>query len=225
MHTNFVSLVSLWRQLQFLSLVLMILVDFAIAATAADIAAIILPLASTVWAPGKSATISYRISGNPDNTSYEIDLMTGEPNNAQLVHIFDKMAVPTASGVNSVTVQVPATLPEGKYGIRLGLPNGSAWKYSQLFAVSKTGQPSDNVVKHSTPSANATRPISSASKAKDDDEESKSHSSSRSHITIESAMDQHATVDSKPTLAGAASGNSRLAGLPALALAIVAASF
>ncbi|KAJ2058046.1 hypothetical protein GGI17_005278 [Coemansia sp. S146] len=224
MHTNFVSLGSLWRQLQFLSLVLMILANFAIVAAAADIAAIILPLASTVWAPGKSATISYRISGSPDNTSYEIDLMTGEPNNAQLVHVFDKMAVPTASGVNSVTVQVPATLPEGRYGIRLGLPNGSAWKYSQLFAVSKTGQSSDQVVKHSTPSASA-RPSSSASKTKDDDEESKSHSSSRSHTTIDSAMDQHATVDSKPTLAGAAPGNSRLAGLPALALAIVAASF
>ncbi|KAJ1899217.1 hypothetical protein GGI16_005029 [Coemansia sp. S142-1] len=219
MHTTFVSLGGSWRLLQFLSLVLMISANFAIVTGAADIAAIILPLSSTVWAPGKSATISYRITGSPDNTSYEIDLMTGEPNNAQLVHIFDKMAVPTASGVNSVTVQVPATLPEGKYGIRLGPPNGSAWKYSQLFAVSKIGQSSDQAVKHVTPNANP-----SASKVKDD-EESKSPSSSLSRTTTDSAVDQHATTDSKPTLNGSTPGNSRLAGLPALALAIVAASF
>ncbi|KAJ2382084.1 hypothetical protein H4S02_005912, partial [Coemansia sp. RSA 2611] len=84
-------------------------------------------------------TISYRISGEPDDTSYEIDLMSGDPDNAQLVHVFEQTAKPTVSGVNSVAVDVPAAIPEGKYGIRLGLPDGTEWKYSQIFTIGDSG--------------------------------------------------------------------------------------
>ncbi|KAJ1899121.1 hypothetical protein LPJ71_006046, partial [Coemansia sp. S17] len=77
----------------------------------------------------------------------------------------------------------------------------------------------DQAVKHATPNASP-----SVSKVKDD-EESKSPNNSLSRTTTDSAVDQHATTDSKPTLNGSTPGNSRLAGLPALALAIVAASF
>ncbi|KAJ2794165.1 hypothetical protein H4R20_006313 [Coemansia guatemalensis] len=102
----------------------------------AEISAILTPLASTVWVPGKQATITYRISGEPDGESYEIDLMSGDPDNAQLVHVFEQTAEPTVAGINSVTVDVPSTIPEGTYGIRLGLPEDSNWKYSQLFTIS-----------------------------------------------------------------------------------------
>ncbi|KAJ2615229.1 hypothetical protein GGF44_005961 [Coemansia sp. RSA 1694] len=214
------SLRGHWRILQLVSLALVLLNSIAIVAAAADIAAIILPLASTVWTPGKTATITYRISGSPDSTSYEIDLMTGEPDNAQLVHVFDKMAVPTASGVNSVTVQVPATLPEGKYGLRLGPPNGSVWKYSQLFAISNTAQSSGHVPNITAPST-STATSTNMSKAKDIVE-----SKSRSPSTSNSSLDQGATsAATKPALANIAPRHLRLAGLPALALAIVVAAF
>ncbi|KAJ2002039.1 hypothetical protein H4R26_003817 [Coemansia thaxteri] len=59
------------------------------------------------------------------------------------------MTTPTASGVNTVTVQVPNTISEGKYGVRLGLPNGSTWKYSQLFDVSKTAKNNESATVNS----------------------------------------------------------------------------
>ncbi|KAJ2614623.1 hypothetical protein H4S08_001624 [Coemansia sp. RSA 1365] len=102
----------------------------------AEISAILSPLASTVWVPGEQGTISYRISGEPDGESYEIDLISGDPNNAQLVHVFEESAEPTITGINSVTVDIPSTIPEGTYGVRLGLPGDSEWKYSQLFTIS-----------------------------------------------------------------------------------------
>ncbi|KAJ2083438.1 hypothetical protein H4R24_000818 [Coemansia sp. RSA 988] len=105
----------------------------------AEISAVLSPLASAVWVPGKQETITYRISGEPDGESYEIDLMSGNPNNAQLVHVFEQTAVPTVAGVNSVTVDVPSTIPEGTYGVRLGLPDDNDWKYSQLFTISHDG--------------------------------------------------------------------------------------
>ncbi|KAJ2743992.1 hypothetical protein GGI20_003319 [Coemansia sp. BCRC 34301] len=198
---------------QLLPLALVLLANIFTAYADADIAAIILPLASTVWAPGKSATISYRISGSPDNKSYEIDLMAGEPDNAQLVHVFDKMAVPTTSGVNSVTVQVPATLPESKYGVRLGLPSGSAWKYSQIFTISKAAQPNDNAVKVSAPSASTTR-------AKDT-----AQPKSRSPTSTISSQEHSATfAATKPALANIAPNHPRLVGLQALAFVVMAAN-
>ncbi|PIA16651.1 hypothetical protein COEREDRAFT_42143 [Coemansia reversa NRRL 1564] len=105
----------------------------------AEISAILSPLASTVWVPGEQGTISYRISGEPDGESYEIDLMSGDPNNAQLVHVFEQTAEPTIAGINSVTVDIPSTIPEGTYGVRLGLPDDKEWKYSQLFSISHDG--------------------------------------------------------------------------------------
>ncbi|KAJ2352996.1 hypothetical protein GGF43_003602 [Coemansia sp. RSA 2618] len=105
--------------------------------TVAEITSITSPLASAVWVPGKQGTVSYRISGEPDDVSYEIDLMSGDPDNAQLVHVFDQMAKPETSGVNSVMVDVPSNIPDGTYGIRLGLPDGDDWKYSQMFTISR----------------------------------------------------------------------------------------
>ncbi|KAJ2158638.1 hypothetical protein GGF46_003638 [Coemansia sp. RSA 552] len=95
-----------------------------------------LPVASTVWTPGEQGTITYRFAGTlSDGENYEIDLMTGDPENAQLVHVFDETTTPRGSGTNSVTVKVPDNIPDGTYGIRLGLPDQADWLYSQLFAI------------------------------------------------------------------------------------------
>ncbi|KAJ2910767.1 hypothetical protein GGI21_000533 [Coemansia aciculifera] len=210
----FASLNGRWLNFYFQILLALLLLTntVIVAATAASIAAIILPLSSTVWAPGKSATITYRISGSPDNTSYEINLMTGEADNAQLVHVFDKLAVPTISGVNSVTVQVPATLPEGKYGVRLGDPNGSTWRYSQLFTVSKTAKSNDDAVNIPAPNTAASTSMAE---------------SKLSSYNVDSPNQEHAATSAatKPTLVSMAPDHSCLVALPALALVIVAATF
>ncbi|KAJ2682794.1 hypothetical protein GGH99_004594 [Coemansia sp. RSA 1285] len=116
---------------------------FCIFATApgvfAELSSIILPLESTVWSPGAQTTITYRITGSIGSDSYEIDLTTGSPNNAQLVYVFENEAKPTVVGVNSVSVAVPDSIPAGEYAVRMGVPTGpSSWVYSQMFTISST---------------------------------------------------------------------------------------
>ncbi|KAJ2722204.1 hypothetical protein GGI07_003481 [Coemansia sp. Benny D115] len=141
------------------------------AAADSKISAIILPLSSTVWVPGKQGQITYRISGSPSDLSFEIDLMSGDPDNAQLVYVFEKAAVPTSSGVNTVTVDVPKSIPNGKYGIRLGIPDGSEWKYSQIFAVDANGSAPQikdaNKDTSSTASASTSHSATKANKTED----------------------------------------------------------
>ncbi|KAJ1988139.1 hypothetical protein GGI25_005704 [Coemansia spiralis] len=153
----------------------------------AEISSVILPLASTVWVSGSSAAITYRVSDSVGDDPYEIDLMSGDPNNAQLVYVFEQTAKPTALGVNSVTVKVPTTLPEGKYGIRIGPAVGSSWKYSQIFTISNnadtSGSSESESNSHDQDPANTDSDIES------------SHTSHSTNSSDESSEPQH-TADS-----------------------------
>ncbi|KAJ2580181.1 hypothetical protein GGH95_002729, partial [Coemansia sp. RSA 1836] len=92
--------------------------------------------------------------------------------------------------------------------------------YSQLFAISNTAQSSGHVPNITAPST-STATSTNMSKAKDIVE-----SKSRSPSTSNSSLDQGATsAATKPALANIAPRHLRLAGLPALALAIVVAAF
>ncbi|KAJ2549199.1 hypothetical protein EV175_004536 [Coemansia sp. RSA 1933] len=106
----------------------------------AELASIISPLESTVWNLGSQATITYRVTGSVGGEAYEIDLMAGNPDNAQLVYVFESEAKPTVVGVNSATVNVPSSVTSGKYSVRMGVSTDSvpSWKYSQTFTISNS---------------------------------------------------------------------------------------
>ncbi|KAJ1863137.1 hypothetical protein H4R99_004937 [Coemansia sp. RSA 1722] len=100
-----------------------------------EIAAIVLPLSSTIWVVGGQGRISYRVIGHPNGQTYEIDLMNGDPDNAQLVYVLTDSAVPSSEGINTVTIDIPDSISVGRYGVRVGLVNGDKWKYSQIFYI------------------------------------------------------------------------------------------
>ncbi|KAJ1862626.1 hypothetical protein H4R99_002873 [Coemansia sp. RSA 1722] len=100
-----------------------------------EIAAIVLPLSSTIWVVGGQGRISYRVIGHPNGQTYEIDLMNGDPDNAQLVYVLTDSAVPSSEGINTVTIDIPDSISVGRYGVRVGLVNGDQWKYSQIFYI------------------------------------------------------------------------------------------
>ncbi|KAJ1943301.1 hypothetical protein GGF37_002709 [Kickxella alabastrina] len=148
------------------------------AAAKSDIAAIILPLSSTVWVPGEQGQITYRLAGSPGGQSFEIDLMSGDADNAQLVHVFETPATPKSSGINSVTVDVPKSIPEGKYGLRLGLADGTVWKYSQIFTVSKNGPVPSKATTKDNDNDKPEKSSSGASASKSSDDEDSSETDS-----------------------------------------------
>lgn len=165
---------------------------------ATDISAIILPLASSVWTQGKSATVSYRFAGELNNNhppQYEIDLMTGDPDNAQLVYVFTTPAAPTTNGVNAVTVKVPTSVSNGKYAIRVGKPD--AWKYSQTFTIDSSGKgSSDNSPvaldtndkgKHSSSSSSSNHGGSSSSPDSSESHTGSASNSSKSNTATSSS--------------------------------------
>ncbi|KAJ1958374.1 hypothetical protein EC988_000337 [Linderina pennispora] len=101
-----------------------------------------MPISSTVWVPGEQGTVGFRHTGT--HQSYEIDLVEGEVNNAQVVHVFDSMAEPVENGLYSVKVDVPSDIPDGAYTVRVGMPNGSFWACLQMFAISARGKSKNN---------------------------------------------------------------------------------
>ncbi|KAJ2697580.1 hypothetical protein FB645_005873 [Coemansia sp. IMI 203386] len=103
-----------------------------------EIAAIVLPLSSTIWVVGGQGRISYRVIGHPNGQTYEIDLMNGDPDNAQLVYVLTDSTVPSSEGINTVMVEIPDSISVGRYGVRVGLVNGDQWKYSQIFYIANS---------------------------------------------------------------------------------------
>ncbi|KAJ1647882.1 hypothetical protein LPJ64_000767 [Coemansia asiatica] len=158
-----------------------------------EITAIILPLSSTVWVPGKQSKVTYRVLGKPNGQAFEIDLVTGDPDNAQLVYIFKNSAVPESEGINSVTVDVPDSVSEGKYGIRIGSVDGNYWKYSQIFSISSSAptsksHSSKNIPDKKTSDKEESSGSSDESDEDDDDESSASSSSYQSRPSSSSIL-------------------------------------
>ncbi|KAJ1941556.1 hypothetical protein FBU59_003466 [Linderina macrospora] len=99
---------------------------------------IVMSLSSTVWVPGQQGAVSFRYTGQ--RQSYEIDLIAGEADSVQLMHVFGTQAEPMESGFYSVMVDMPSDIPDGSYAVRVGMPDGGYWAYSQAFSISASGE-------------------------------------------------------------------------------------
>ncbi|KAJ2372106.1 hypothetical protein IW150_004280, partial [Coemansia sp. RSA 2607] len=180
------------------------------------IAAINLPLSTTVWVSGKTGTIAYRISGSPGGQAYEIDLVTGDPQNAQLVYVFDKQAVSNTTGINTVVVNIPSSIPNGRYGLRLGLPDENVWKYSQIFSIDSRGQSVSDTSDSNARTDTTMFSTSEISESSDD-----GFSSSDAH---KSSQSEHEDVNSSTKTRTHSSGDSLRSDKPVSTAALVIAT-
>ncbi|KAJ1675241.1 hypothetical protein EV182_001648 [Spiromyces aspiralis] len=105
----------------------------------AEIQRVINPLNGTKWHVGSREYITFRYTGPTGNDApaLEIDLITGDPDNAELVAILDSEFRPNQTGVNRVYVNVPSDVtPADGYSVRVGNPLSEYdWNYSQQFSI------------------------------------------------------------------------------------------
>ncbi|KAJ1919607.1 hypothetical protein H4219_001855 [Mycoemilia scoparia] len=103
---------------------------------------VITPMRGTKWVPGEEVQVAFRYVGaiGEMTPGYEIDLVTGDPNNTEIVAILNESYKPSSAGISRLNITVPKDVELGdEYIVRVGDPTtDTEWVYSQKFSIVKS---------------------------------------------------------------------------------------
>ncbi|KAL0094956.1 hypothetical protein F4703DRAFT_1821501 [Phycomyces blakesleeanus] len=102
---------------------------------------IISPDADTVWKAGESATIKWKSDGKDSSLTCDIQLLNGDPKDADIIGTLTKDGAPKCSE-NSFTVDSLDDYPSGTVFMRIGQNSKHKWSYSEDFKFKGDGSAS-----------------------------------------------------------------------------------